>query len=119
SRTSRGRTPPAERSPGWLDPAPPRLTQAVDAEGNQAECREDEQELAERLVAQGEQRLVDAARLGRLVGDGRLEHQDADEREHHAAGRGPDHAQPLDKPAHPRAQLRKLEVLQELAADSL
>src|SRR5438094_2637479 len=83
SGTRRGRTPAAERSlpadarprqglPGRLDPAPPRLTQAVDAEGNQAKRCEDQQELAERLVAQGEQRLVDAARLGRLVGDGCL-----------------------------------------------
>jgi hypothetical protein len=45
------------------DPPPASLAQAVDTEDDQAGRREDQQDLAERLVPQREQRLVDAASL--------------------------------------------------------
>ena len=62
---------------------------------------------------------VDAARLGRLVADGRLDHQDAGQREHRAAGRGPRHAEQLDHAARPRAHPRGLQVFQELTTQAL
>jgi hypothetical protein len=57
--------------------------------------------------------------FGRLVRHGGVDHQGAGESEHHAAGRGPRDAEPLNKAARPRAQLRQPEVLHELGPDSL
>ena len=67
----RGKVQRSARRP-CSDPSPAGLVQAVDAEDDQAERHEDQQEFAERLVPQREQRLVDAAGLGRLVCDGRF-----------------------------------------------
>src|SRR5437868_4574832 len=87
------------------DLSPAGFAQSVDAEDDQAERGYEYQDLTERLIAQREQRPVDPARLGRLVRDRRLNHQDADQGDDRAAGDGPDHAEPLDDPARPRAHL--------------
>src|SRR3954454_3393622 len=96
------------------DLAPAGLAQPVHAEDHQAERGEQHQELAERLVPQREQRLVDAAGLGRLVRNRRVDHEHPDEGENQPAGDGPGHAEPLDDAAHPRAHLRRPQVLHEL-----
>src|SRR6185437_17083986 len=80
--------------PSHIPPA--GLAQPVDAEDDQAERGDEQQDLAQRLAAQGVQGLVDAAGLGRVVGDRGLDHQDAGQGEDHTARDGPDHAQKLD-----------------------
>ena len=64
-------------SPLGSDLPPAGLAQSVDTEDHEAECGQQHQELAERLIAQGQQRLVDAAGLGCPVGDCRVDHQHA------------------------------------------
>jgi hypothetical protein len=82
------------------------------------ERSQDHQELAERLAAQREQRLVDAARLRRVVRDRGVDHQDAGQREDHAPGHGSDRAEPADDAPCPAAHLRRPQVLRELAPDA-
>src|SRR5580700_11422912 len=101
------------------DLPPAGLAQPVDAEDREAEGGQDHQELAERLVPQREQRLVDAARLRCLVGDGRVDHEYAGQSEDQAAGDGPDHAEHFDDTARPGAHLRRLQVLRKRAAGAL
>ena len=59
------------------DLSPAGLAQSVDPEDQEAECGQHHQELAEWLIAQGQQRLIDAAGLRCLVGDRRVDHQHA------------------------------------------
>src|ERR1700683_2167357 len=101
------------------DLAPAGLAQPVNAEDQQPERGQDQQRIAERLVAQGQQGLVDATGLRRLVRDRRVDDQDAGQREHHAPGGGADHAEQLDELARPRAHLPGPQVFHERAADAL
>src|ERR1700722_3710609 len=125
-RRSSGRPPPkllrewaTTAMVAMSDLAPAGLAQPVDAEDQQAERGQQHQELAERLIAQRQQRLVDAAGLGCLVGDRRVDYQHADEGEDQPAGDRPGHAEKLDDGARPGAHLRRLQVLHELLASTL
>src|SRR3984957_17059255 len=125
-RRSSGRPPPkllrewaTTAMVAMSDLAPAGLAQPVDAEDQQAERGQQHQELAERLVPQRQQRLVDAAGVGRLVRDRGGDHSNAGQAEDHSPGDRPGHAEYLDDAPRPGAHLPGLQVLHELLADAL
>src|SRR5205807_6272276 len=79
------------------DLPPAGLAQPVDTEDHETEGGEHHEEFAERLGSQREQRLVDAAGLGRLVGDRRVDHLRADQGENQPPRDRPGHAEQLDR----------------------
>src|ERR1039457_5405215 len=101
------------------DLLPARLAQPVHAEDDPPQGGQDQQHQTERLVAQPQQRRVDAVGLGRVVGDRRVDDQDADQREDHPAGAGPDRPYPLDDAAGAGAHLPGPQLLHELVAQAL
>src|ERR1700722_2953069 len=101
------------------DLSPAGFAQPVDAEDQQPERGQQHQELAERLVPERQQRLVDAAGVGRLVRDRGGDNSRPGQAEDHSAGDRPGHAEYLDDAAGTGAHLPRLQVLHDLLADAL